>query len=106
MPNEKYLSENKSPSRKVNELDNRGSQFFLTKYWAQALADQNDDAALKATFTQVAEQLQRQEDTILQELLDAQGSAVEIGGYYQPNDAVAEAAMRPSATLNGVIDSL
>lgn len=104
--NEKYLSENKSPSRKVNELDNRGSQFFLAKYWAQALAEQNDDAALKATFTQVAEQLQSQEDTILQELLDAQGSAVEIGGYYQPNDAVAEAAMRPSTTLNGVIDSL
>ena len=87
-------------------MDNRGSQFFLAKYWAQALAEQNDDAALKATFTQVAEQLQSQEDTILQELLDAQGSAVEIGGYYQPNDAVAEAAMRPSTTLNGVIDSL
>ena len=104
--NEKYLSENKSPSRKVNELDNRGSQFYLTKYWAQALAEQKDDAALKATFTQVAEQLQNHEDTILQELLDAQGSAVEIGGYYQPNDAVAEAAMRPSNTLNGVIDSL
>ena len=104
--NERYLSYNKSPSRKVNELDNRGSQYFLTKYWAKALSTQNDDATLKATFTEVFETLKSNQDLILQELLDAQGSPVDIGGYYEPNDALAEAAMRPSQTLNGIIDSI
>lgn len=104
--NERYLSYNKSPSRKVNELDNRGSQYFLTKYWAKALSIQNDDAALKATFTAVFETLKSKQELILQELLDAQGSPVDIGGYYQPNDAMAIVAMRPSATLNHIIDSI
>lgn len=104
--NERYLMHNKSPSRKVNELDNRGSQYYLTKYWAKALSRQDDDAALKARFTEVFEQLQANEATILQELLDAQGQPVDIGGYYEPNDAMAAAAMRPSATLNQIIDHL
>ncbi len=104
--NERYLSENKSPSRKVNELDNRGSQYYLTKYWAKALSVQNEDATLNAKFKQVFEQLKQNEAAILQELLDAQGTAVEIGGYFEPNNQLAEAAMRPSATLNGIIDSI
>lgn len=104
--NERYLSENKSPSRKVNELDNRGSQYYLTKYWAKALSVQNEDAILNAKFKQVFEQLKQNEAAILQELLDAQGTAVEIGGYFEPNNQLAEAAMRPSATLNGIIDSI
>jgi isocitrate dehydrogenase len=104
--NERYLHFNKSPTRKVNEMDNRGSQYYLTKYWAKALSRQDDDSALKATFTEVFEQLKNNEEAILQELLDAQGTAVEIGGYYEPNDELAEAAMRPSATLNKIINSI
>ncbi len=104
--NERYLSFNKSPSRKVNELDNRGSQYFLTKYWAKALSTQGDDAALKATFTEVFETLKSNQDLILQELLEAQGSPVDIGGYFQPNDKIAEAAMRPSVTLNKIVNSI
>ncbi len=102
----KFLLTNKSPSRKVNELDNRGSQYFLTKYWAKALSTQNDDAKLKATFTEIFETLKSSQELILQELLNAQGSPVDIGGYYEPNDELAEAAMRPSATLNGIIGSI
>jgi isocitrate dehydrogenase len=104
--NERYLSYNKSPSRKVNELDNRGSQYFLAKYWAKALSTQNTDAKLKAKFTEVFETLKSNQELILQELIDAQGSPVDIGGYYEPNDAMAEAAMRPSATLNQIIDAI
>ncbi|WP_223787564.1 NADP-dependent isocitrate dehydrogenase [Marinicella meishanensis] len=104
--NGRYLMHNKAPSRKVNELDNRGSQYYLTKYWAKALSRQDDDAALKTRFTAVFEQLQTNEAAILQELLDAQGQPVDIGGYYEPNDAMAEAAMRPSTTLNQIIDSI
>ncbi|MCX7553873.1 NADP-dependent isocitrate dehydrogenase [Marinicella sp. S1101] len=104
--NERYLSHNKSPSRKVNELDNRGSQYYLAKYWAKALSRQDDDAALKAKFTEVFNLLQGNEASILDELLAAQGAAVEIGGYYEPNDQMAEAAMRPSDTLNNIINSL
>ncbi len=104
--NERYLSYNKSPSRKVNEMDNRGSQYFLAKYWAKALSTQNADAKLKAKFTEVFETLKNNQELILQELLDAQGSPVDIGGYYEPNDELAEAAMRPSATLNQIIDAI
>jgi isocitrate dehydrogenase len=104
--NERYLSFNKSPSRKVNELDNRGSQYYLTKYWAKALSTQDDDKKLKATFTQVFEALKTNEAVILQELLDAQGSPVDIGGYFEPNDQLAEAAMRPSQTFNKIINSI
>ncbi len=103
---EKFLAENKSPSRKVNELDNRGSHFYLAMYWAEALAAQGTDADLKATFTPVAEAMASNEAVIVKELNDAQGSAMDIGGYYNPDEALASKAMRPSATLNNIIDSL
>ena len=100
----KLLDEGKSPSRKVNELDNRGSHFYLAMYWAQALAAQDKDADLKAKFTTLAEQLTSNEDKILTELAQAQGHAVDIDGYYYPSEEKAIAAMRPSATLNAIID--
>ncbi len=103
---EKFLAENKSPSRKVNELDNRGSHFYLAMYWAEALAAQDNNAELKATFTPVAEALVSKEHTIVQELNDAQGSAMNIGGYFNPDEALASQAMRPSATLNNIIDGV
>ncbi len=99
----KYLAESKEPSRKVNELDNRGSHFYLALYWAEALATQDDDADLKARFAPVFEALSKNESKIVEELNGAQGPAVDIGGYYYPNPKLAEAAMRPSATLNAII---
>ena len=104
--NGRYLDENKTPSRKVNELDNRGSHYYVAMYWAQAVAANKDDAELAARFSGPAQALADNEDKILAELLDAQGAAVDIGGYYQPDDALATAAMRPSATLNAIIDSI
>ena len=100
----KLLDEGKSPSRKVNELDNRGSHFYLALYWSQALSEQDKDSELKAKFSTLAEQLSSAETTIIQELNDAQGKAVDIGGYYYPSDEKANEAMRPSATLNSIID--
>jgi isocitrate dehydrogenase len=100
------LNEDKSPSRRVNELDNRGSHFYLSMYWAQALATQDQDVELRDRFAPIAKQLLEQESIILDELNAAQGSAVDIGGYYQPDAGKVERAMRPSRTLNGVIDSL
>ncbi|MFK7991534.1 MAG: NADP-dependent isocitrate dehydrogenase [Sandaracinaceae bacterium] len=100
----KYLLTNKSPSRKVNELDNRGSHFYLALYWAQELASSNNES-LKATFAPLAKALADAEQTIVAELNGVQGAAPEIGGYYLPNDDKARAAMRPSATLNGIIDA-
>ena len=100
------LNEDKSPSRRVNELDNRGSHFYLSMYWAQALATQDQDVELRDRFAPIAKQLVEQESIILDELNAAQGSAVDIGGYYQPDAGKVERAMRPSRTLNGVIDSL
>ncbi len=100
----KLLSEGKSPSRKVNELDNRGSHFYLSLYWAEAIAAQDEDSALKEKFAILFEQLQSNEETIVSELNAAQGSAVEIGGYYLPSEKEAESAMRPSATFNTIID--
>lgn len=99
------LLNGKSPSRKVNELDNRGSHFYLAMYWAQALAAQDRDAELKATFASVAKALTDNEATIVDELNKAQGVAMDIGGYYHPDDAKASAAMRPSATLNSIINA-
>ena len=96
----KFLDNNKSPSRKVNELDNRGSHFYLALYWAQALAEQSTDADLKQLFEPVAASLAENETKIIDELNDAQGSPVDIGGYYQPDPAKVEAAMRPSQTFN------
>ncbi len=104
--NGRYLAENKSPSRKVNELDNRGSSFYLAMYWAQAVGAQEDDSELAQKFTPVATALAEYESAILDELNGAQGDAVDVGGYYNPNDEMAAKAMRPSETLNGIIDSI
>ena len=101
----KYLLENKAPSRKVNELDNRGSQFYLALYWAQALAE-SEDAELRAYFAPVAKALGESEAKIVEELLAVQGQPMDVGGYYLPNDELASKAMRPSATLNAIIDAL
>uniref|UniRef100_UPI003568DF67 NADP-dependent isocitrate dehydrogenase n=1 Tax=Novipirellula sp. TaxID=2795430 RepID=UPI003568DF67 len=100
----KYLSENKSPSRKVNEIDNRGSHFYLALYWAEALAAQDKDAELKSQFQSLAATLSDQEAKIVDELNSVQGKAVDIGGYYQPDCKKASDVMRPSATLNAAID--
>ena len=104
--NSRYLQENKSPSRKVNEIDNRGSHYYLALYWAEAMANNPDDAELAARFKPVAAALAEKEDDIVAELSEAQGAPVEIGGYYQPDDALTTAAMRPSATLNAIIDAI
>lgn len=101
-----FLQNDKSPSRVVNELDNRGSHFFLAKYWAEALSEQNENKALQEKFTAVAAELAAKEDLILQELLDAQGAPVDIAGYYHPKTSLVNAAMRPSPTLNGILDSI
>ncbi|NJW51495.1 NADP-dependent isocitrate dehydrogenase [Salinimicrobium oceani] len=100
---EKFLDQDKSPSRKVNELDNRGSHYYLALYWAEALAQQSQDSQLKEHFTKVAKELQENEGKILQELIDAQGSPVEIGGYYFPDEEKVSNAMRPSHTLNKIL---
>ena len=102
----KLLLEGKSPSRKVNEIDNRGSQFYLAMYWAEALAAQSDDAELAATFGPVAAAMADAEATISQELIDVQGVAMDIGGYYAPDRELGAAAMRPSPTLNAIIDGI
>jgi isocitrate dehydrogenase len=102
----KVLEFNRSPARKVGQLDNRGSHFYLALYWAQALAAQTKDAELQARFKPVAEALARNEDKINAELIGAQGKPVDIGGYYLPDSAKASAAMRPSATLNAAIAAL
>ncbi len=101
-----YLENGRLPSRKVHELDNRGSTFYLALYWAGALAAQTKDAALKTRFADVAATLQKNETKISEELLSAQGKPVDVGGYYVPDDAMAEKAMRPSPTFNAVIDAL
>ena len=101
------LENDKSPQRKVGEIDNRGSHFYLAMYWARALADQTTDRELQATFAPVARELEQNEKTIVAELIGVQGKPVaSIGGYYHPDPALAEKALRPSATLNQVLDSL
>ena len=101
----KFLDNKKSPSREVNELDNRGSHFYLALYWAQALAAQDKDKELQVHFAEISSELETNEDKILQELLDAQGSPVDLGGYYFPDEDKSESAMRPSATLNAIVNS-
>ncbi len=101
-----FLMKNRSPSRKVNEIDNRGSHFYLAMYWAEALSKQTDDAVLAETFAGIFAQMSSNEVTINEELLAAQGDAVDIGGYYKPNDDQGSQAMRPSQTLNAIINSL
>jgi len=100
----KLLDQGKSPSRKVNELDNRGSHFYLAMYWAQAIAEQDQDADMSAKFGELASQLKSNEDAIVKELDSAQGSPVDIGGYYHPVEEKAVSAMRPSETFNNIID--
>lgn len=102
----KFLEENKSPSRKVNEIDNRGSHFYLAMYWAEALAGQDEDADLKKIFSRVAETMSLKEAQINEELIAAQGKAVDMGGYYKPDESVLVKQMRPSNTLNEILDSI
>jgi isocitrate dehydrogenase len=102
----KLLQENKSPTHKTGELDNRGSHFFLANYWAQALAEQTGDAELQTLFTPVAAAIADNEATIVAELMSVQGQAIEMGGYYVPNDDMMNAIMRPSQTFNAILDKL
>ncbi len=100
-----YLLNDRAPSRKCGELDNRGTHFYIALYWARALATQNEDHELSAEFTSLATQLENAEKTIMEELTIIQGQNVEIGGYYRPDEAAADAAMRASQTLNSIISS-
>ena len=100
----KLLENNKSPSRKVGELDNRGSHFYLAMYWAEALSEQTEDADLQTAFTPMAMELRAKEDTIVSELNSAQGEPVDIGGYYRPDEELTTKAMRPSATFNKALE--
>lgn len=103
---EKFLDNDKSPSRKVNELDTRGSHFYLALYWAEELANQNEDTELKSVFSKVFDTMSSNEVRIAQELIDAQGTSVNIGGYYLPNPELASKAMRPSNTLNTILEGI
>ena len=102
----RFLDENKSPSRKVNEIDNRGSHFYLTLFWAEALAGQSDESDLQSQFSGLAQTLRENEEKIARELIDAQGKPVDLNGYYLPNANKATAAMRPSQTFNQALDNL
>jgi isocitrate dehydrogenase len=104
--NSLFLNNNKSPSRKTGELDTRGSHFYLAMHWAQALAEQTDDADLQAIFKPIAKQLSNHEKQIVKELNAVQGKAVDLGGYYKPDRGLMSKIMRPSETLNAVIDGL
>ncbi|MGB7393822.1 MAG: NADP-dependent isocitrate dehydrogenase [Pricia sp.] len=103
---EKFLINDKSPSRKVNELDTRGSHFYLALYWAEALSEQDKNAELKSTFSKVYESLKENEGKITGELIDAQGSPQKIGGYYLPDPKMVAEAMRPSSTLNAILEKI
>jgi len=102
----KYLENGRLPSRKVNEIDNRGSSFYLAFYWAQTLAAQNKDPEMRARFAKVAKELERNEAKIVEELLAAQGKPVDLGGYYVPDPETLEKVMRPSPTFNAIIDAM
>jgi isocitrate dehydrogenase len=102
---EKFLENDKSPARRLGGIDNRGSHFYLAMYWAEALVNQDADSELKALFTEIYSKLKTNEDVINSELISAQGKPVEIGGYFLPSDELASSAMRPSSTLNTIIDS-
>ena len=104
--NAKFLESNKSPARKVGEIDNRGSHFYLALYWAQALAQQTQDKDLAARFVKIAKEMADNEAKITGELLAAQGKPVDVGGYYHPDDAKASKAMRPSQTLNAIVNAI
>jgi len=104
--NGRFLETDKSPGRKLGTIDNRGSHFYLALYWAQALAAQDADAGLKQAFAPIAQQLAANEQKIVGELLAVQGKPVDVGGYYQPDDRKAAAALRPSATFNAILGAL
>ena len=104
--NAKFLTNDKSPARKVGQIDNRGSHFYLAMYWAEALADQTADGDLAAKFAPVAAAMQENEAKINGELLAAQGKPQDIGGYYHPDPDKTYAAMRPSATLNAIVGGI
>jgi len=104
--NAKFLESNKSPARKVGQIDNRGSHFYLALYWAQALAAQTQDKKIAERFTKIAKDLEDNAAKIDAELLAAQGKPVDIGGYYHPDEAKVSSVMRPSATLNAIIDAI
>jgi len=103
---EKFLDSNKNPGRKVKEIDNRGSHYFLCMYWAEALAGQSEDAALKEKFAPIAKELEANEQKIIQELIDCQGGACDIGGYYHPDEKKLETLMNPSPTFNAIRDKM
>lgn len=103
---DKFLESDKSPSRKVGELDNRGSHFYLAMYWAEGLANQNKNTELKIAFSKIANELKANENKIVSELKEIQGNSLKIGGYYQPNDNLATSAMRPNSTFNTILESL
>ena len=105
LANGKFLESNKSPSRKVGELDNRGSHFYLALYWAESLAEQSEDQELQAKFRPIAKQLRENEAKIVEELLRTEGKPVDIGGYYHPNPALVSKAMRPSQTFNAILSA-
>ncbi|KAF0150121.1 MAG: isocitrate dehydrogenase, partial [Ignavibacteria bacterium] len=102
----KYLENSRYPSRKVGEIDNRGSSFYLSFYWAKALAEQNKDAQLKSRFSKIAKAIEENENQIITELLAVQGKPTDVGGYYKPDDEVADAVMRPSKTFNKIINEM
>ena len=102
----KHLDNNRGPSRKAGEIDNRGSHMYIAQYWADELAKQNEDAELKEKFVNAAELLKRNEAKILEEIAAAEGKVTDIGGYFKPNDELATKAMRPSATMNAIIDNI
>ncbi|MDX1471398.1 MAG: NADP-dependent isocitrate dehydrogenase, partial [Flavobacteriaceae bacterium] len=101
-----FLEEGRSPSRKVGELDNRGSHFYLAMYWAKALSLQLEDMDLKEKFVPVYEKMKANENQIIQELNEIQGKSVEIGGYYNPNEEMVSQEMRPNRTLNEIISEI
>lgn len=101
----KFLQNDKSPARRIGQIDNRGSHFYLAMYWAEALANQTDDSELASKFTEVAKVLSSNEDEINEQLISVQGNSVEINGYYNPDENLVSKAMRPSETLNSIIDN-
>ena len=103
---DKFLANDKSPARKIGQIDNRGSHFYLALYWAEALANQTEDTELKATFENLYNSISENETTIVEELISVQGEAVDVKGYYLPNDDVASVAMRPSNTFNTALSTL
>jgi len=104
--NAKFLATDKSPARKVGQIDNRGSHFYLAMYWAESLATQTSDYEISARFAPVAKAMQENETKINDELIAAQGKSQDVGGYYHPDPDKADSAMRPSATLNLIVDGI